>query len=114
MKSPYNNQYGDIKRNFGNWYITDQGILWFKGIISDAYFIEKERIFDILPTGGTKLWQWPLSLTEKDWLTEKDLEDFNEAFFFAIDFFEKEKPANTEEVDKKVTLEYQRKYFKGV
>lgn len=70
---------------FGNWKVSQDGITW-SGKGNDAFVIP----IDLLNAKKTKnnegdyLYDWILEVTEKDWLSDDDLYDFNYAFVYAI------------------------------
>lgn len=86
---------------FGNWTITDRGI---ERDEPYEYVIDKEGL------GATRMeeelvYDWPMHIASKTWLTLNDLNDFNKAFFFALEHFGI--PSNPN-VSKEATLRAQR------
>jgi len=73
--------------SFGKWMIIPSGIEW-KG--SNEFMIEKETLADNRMFGEATVFDWPVYLASKPWLSIEDLYAFNIAFLFALDHFKVE------------------------
>lgn len=66
---------------FGNWFLDDDGITW-NG--PREYFISKDSLLLTGPGGWNNVYDVLVSIALKDWVTQKDLQDLNEAFEAAL------------------------------
>lgn len=89
---------------FGNWIVTDLGIVCPPHIPSPK-FISKDELNDVRPDKEENKYDWLLQFACKTWMTESDLYELNSAFFFAVEYFDLRKLSIVE------TLKEQRKEF---
>jgi len=77
---------------FGIWELHNHyGIIGKVGPTYD-YQIHKERLWQTQEYKGKIVWEWLIHLTEKDWITLENVNDFNIAFLFGQEIFKEFKP----------------------
>ena len=73
-------------KKFGNWEVTNDGIIWTS--VPIGYFVPREEIHD----GGfgerENVYDWLVHLPGKTWLSRKDIMDLNEAYLYAFDYYD--------------------------
>ncbi|HEX2536566.1 MAG TPA: hypothetical protein VHK69_22640 [Chitinophagaceae bacterium] len=68
---------------FGKWIIQDNGIAW-NTAGQNGYIIPREELTYIRrQIDGTRYYEWILSATDEEWLSQDDLFDLNFAFVYA-------------------------------
>ena len=93
---------------FGIWQVTSEGM---NSTAPYEYEIPFQALFETRKEGGADVWEFPIHLTEKTWLTGANahhMKDFNQAFAFAQQHFASLKPANKQNVSDAYTLQIQK------
>lgn len=73
---------------FGNWVVTKEEIYWG----GENFFyppILINRLTEKFSSAEQNIYNWPIHLVSKIWLNEEDLKNFDLAFIFALDYFNK-------------------------
>ena len=94
----------------GRWTITSEGISTTKENNSHVEFSISD-IWSIRKKNGFHLYELPIHLCSKGWISNLDLLDFNSAFLVCQEFFEANKPNNFPKVSWSETLNRQYKRF---
>lgn len=63
-----------------NWAITDDGIDASKGAQAPEYFIDKDRLLETTVRGNGTLYDWPVHLSEKAFMSQLVIREFLEVF----------------------------------
>lgn len=101
----------DIK--IGRWTITEKGITTKKSDNQGTRFYDKNTIWDIREIDDLWIYDLPVHLCTKIWVSNCDLLDFNSTFLVAQEVFKNNKPRNLSNVSWLKTLEIQYKRFKN-
>jgi hypothetical protein len=92
--------------SFGIWYvIEDVGVVKKENTLED-YIINKERLWELYDWDGTPVYDWPVHLSEKSWMTEPMLADLFNALIFAQEYFAKERKSTLDDVSWAQTMYY--------
>lgn len=83
-----------MNQAFGIWKIKDIGIVG-EYLSGQDYIIPKSRLWETTNRDGILLYDWPVHLSEKTWMTESMFTDLVDAIIFAQKYFASE---NTNEV----------------
>lgn len=98
----------DVLATFGTWQVTTEGI---DSTGEDGYELSPYDIFDTSMEDGRKVWNFPIHMTQKSWLLgENDyrLDEFNQAFSFALKHFAARRPAHAHDVSDEYTYRVQK------
>lgn len=68
---------------FGSWSVTESGITWAGDPLQQFEIPAEQLTRKINQLGHPASYEWILSATNEEWLTENDLYDLNYAFVFA-------------------------------
>jgi hypothetical protein len=63
-----------------NWIITEEGIDASRGAKAPDYFIHKDRLLETTERGNGKLYDWPVHLSEKAFMTKEAIREFLDVF----------------------------------
>lgn len=89
MEEDYTNlDYGEKIIQFGNWIVTNEVIYW-GGETNNYFHILTSKLSAKYFDNEMNKYDWPIHLASKQWLSEEDLNHFNLAFIFALDYFDK-------------------------
>ena len=94
-----------IISKFGVTTVTNEGLEIH--YLNTPYFIAKQRLWEYTNRGGYLMWDWLIHLVEKTWLSKEELNNFNNAFFFACDFFKVFRPDYLDDISTAQTLHVQ-------
>ncbi len=100
-------QFGKQVMRFGDWIVTDFGLLH----VYPEYFIPKEELWKVWMDTAQDKWNWPIHVTEKAWCDLLGMYEFNHAFQYAQEWFHTVKPSNMPPVSICKTLEFQKSEF---
>jgi hypothetical protein len=67
---------------FGNWQVTGDEIKW-EGAGLNRFLIPTDQLMATRARGEELFYEWILTATAQNWLTQNDLYDLNYAFVFA-------------------------------
>jgi hypothetical protein len=95
----------------GRWTITNNGIATTKENNSSLEFSISE-IWSVKKKGDNYIYELPVYLCSRGWISNLDLLDFNSAFLVCQEIFEKDKPIDFPKVSWSETLKRQYKRFK--
>ena len=79
-------------QRIGNWEVTEEGITWV-GRPKKDYTIPTNRLTEAGEGARAKMYDWLVHMTEKGWLTEKDIYALNTALIYALELAGKKFPA---------------------
>lgn len=101
-----------IHLEIGRWTISKDGISTLKDNGQEYSFNSKE-IWSYLDKGENKIYDLPVHLCSKDWISNVDLLDFNSAFLVGLELFEENKPSDFPKISWSETLRRQYKRFQN-
>ncbi len=90
-------------KKFGDWYVDELGL----SFIPSEYEIHYSNLWKTKKFNGVEIWDWIYHLSEKKFIDESNVTDFNNAFIFAQDYFKKHKPQNTKNISIEGSLKIQ-------
>jgi hypothetical protein len=96
----------NVIKSFGTWQVTEEGI----DSAEPYYDLGIYEIFETMEEDGITIWKFPVHMTEKSWMMGAEahrLEEFNQAFKFAQDYFKARRPENTANVSDAYTWRMQ-------
>jgi hypothetical protein len=93
---------------FGIWQIEDIGIIG-KDLPGQDYIIPKNRLWETTNRNGILLYDWPVHLSEKTWMTEPMFDDLINAMVFAQEHFASENTGDVNNVSWNRTTAYAKK-----
>ncbi len=67
-----------------SWIITNDGIDASKGMLAPSYFIENDRLLDTRPGSTLPVYDWPIHIAEKAFISEEDAHVFVRVFKEAV------------------------------
>lgn len=97
----------NVIKSFGTWKVTEDGI----DHENPHYDLGMYEIFAITVEDGITVWEFPIHMTQKKWMMGAEsyrLEEFNQAFKFAQDYFKARRPEKTAGVSDAYTWQVQR------
>jgi len=80
--------HGTALKRFGEWAVTTNGLAKTDG----SFHIPENRLWDLWADGSNDKWGWPLLVVKKGEVSKADKDDFNDAFFCAIEQFKAFRP----------------------
>lgn len=90
MTEKQQQQYGNEVIRFGDWVVTESGVLWAKAKPT-AIFVSKDILgFAVKDNAGRELYDMLIQLSRKTWMTELEMYQLNAAYFYAIEYFKVE------------------------
>ena len=75
-------------KKFGSWNVTHKGIEW-AGTPAVDYEIHHTRLTETAKWGDVTIYDWPVHMVQKTWLTRGDINDLTSALIFAANHFGK-------------------------
>jgi hypothetical protein len=94
---------GSILRQFGAWAVATDGLVRTK----DGVHIPVSRLWDLWADFSKDKWGWPILAVQKGWVDADSKNEFNEAYFFALEQFRAFRPPLSGKPSTHATLEYQ-------
>ena len=94
---------------YGIWeYNAEFGLIGKPENLPEIY-VSKDKIWETEDLADGKVWKWPLYFTGLDWFNPTIANDFNKAFFYAMNATENQRPQDVpiEMVLDSRTLKYQ-------
>lgn len=82
-----------IIKKFGNWIVDEDGISY----TEHDYDVSKDSLNDVFKDDDRNKFDWLIHIASKTWLSRGDLNGFNEAYKFALDYFNVEHNLDWEE-----------------
>lgn len=77
---------------FGIWkFETDNGLTGTPDNFSE-HNLGIDKLWEIEETTRGQVWKWPIHFARNKWCTPQIADDFNKAFFYAQEYFEKDRP----------------------
>jgi len=80
--------HGSAIRRFGEWAVTTNGLAKADG----SRHIPVVRLWDLWKDPERDKWGWPLQAAKQGWITPEDKDQFNDAFFFALEQYKAFQP----------------------
>jgi len=99
--------HGTAIQRFGEWAVTTNGVARADG----GAHIPVPRLWDIWADGTNEKWGWPILALRKDWVKPEEVNDFNDAFFSALEQFKAFRPKLSGKPSSHATLELQQRLF---
>lgn len=91
-------------KSFGVWQVIDEiGIIGKINPVYD-YTIDKTQLWDIFDEDGVLVYEWPVHLSQKSWMTESMLIDLFDAMVFAQKYFATENNTTTKDISWEKTI----------
>jgi hypothetical protein len=81
-------KHGTAIRRFGEWAVTTNGLAKADG----SFHIPVPRLWDLWNDGMKDKWGWPLLAVKQGAVGAEDRNDFNDAFFFALEQYKAFRP----------------------
>lgn len=104
---------------FGIWMFDEKSGMIGRPENLPELYLGIDQIWDIIETNQGRVWKWPLQFASHPWFSPKVADDFNKTFFYAHNFFNGFRPADSAEdleIDKR-TIQFQTEmlsdYFPG-
>lgn len=97
----------NVIKTFGTWQVTEDGI----DCAEPHYDLGIYEIFATTVEDGITVWEFPIHMTHKSWMMGAEayrLEEFNQAFKFAQDYFKARRPERAANVSDAYTWQVQR------
>lgn len=101
-----------IHIEIGRWTISNGGISTLKDN-GQKYFLNGKEIWSYIDKGDFKIYDLPIHLSSKGWISNVDLLDFNSVFLVCQELFKENKPSDFPKISWSETLRRQYKRFQN-